>query len=320
MFLMNVKSQDAEVVKKMNIVIFDGYTINPGDLSWDKLDALCDKLTVFDSTSEDKALSRLTGNEILMTSKCPITRELMENSPQLKYIGCTATGYNNIDVEAAADLGIAVTNIPAYSTDAVAQHTIALMLELSNHVGLHNASVQDGQWSDNEYFCYWKKSVTLLTGKSLGIIGYGAIGKRVAQIARALGMEINIFSQDPAGAMKSDFVSLHCPLTRENRHMVNTEFLVNMKPGAILINTARGGLVNERALADAIKAGFIAGAALDVLEQEPPAKDCTLIGLDNCIITPHIAWSPKEMRQAVIDILAENLESWLTGGMKNRVD
>ena len=320
MFLMNVKSQDAEVVKKMNIVIFDGYTINPGDLSWDKLDALCDKLTVFDSTSEDKALSRLTGNEILMTSKCPITRELMENSPQLKYIGCTATGYNNIDVEAAADLGIAVTNIPAYSTDAVAQHTIALMLELSNHVGLHNASVQDGQWSDNEYFCYWKKSVTLLTGKSLGIIGYGAIGKRVAQIARALGMEINIFSQDPAGAMKSDFVSLHCPLTRENRHMVNTEFLGNMKPGAILINTARGGLVDERALADAIKAGFIAGAALDVLEQEPPAKDCPLIGLDNCIITPHIAWSPKEMRQAVIDILAENLESWLTGGMKNRVD
>lgn len=320
MFLMNVKSQDAEVVKKMNIVIFDGYTINPGDLSWYKLDALCDKLTVFDSTSEDKALSRLTGNEILMTSKCPITRELMENSPQLKYIGCTATGYNNIDVEAAADLGIAVTNIPAYSTDAVAQHTIALMLELSNHVGLHNASVQDGQWSDNEYFCYWKKSVTLLTGKSLGIIGYGAIGKRVAQIARALGMEINIFSQDPAGAMKSDFVSLHCPLTRENRHMVNTEFLVNMKPGAILINTARGGLVDERALADAIKAGFIAGAALDVLEQEPPAKDCPLIGLDNCIITPHIAWSPKEMRQAVIDILAENLESWLTGGMKNRVD
>lgn len=320
MFLMNVKSQDAEVVKKMNIVIFDGYTINPGDLSWDKLDALCDKLTVFDSTSEDKALSRLTGNEILMTSKCPITRELMENSPQLKYIGCTATGYNNIDVEAAADLGIAVTNIPAYSTDAVAQHTIALMLELSNHVGLHNASVQDGQWSDNEYFCYWKKSVTLLTGKSLGIIGYGAIGKRVAQIARALGMEINIFNQDPAGAMKSDFVSLHCPLTRENRHMVNTEFLVNMKPGAILINTARGGLVDERALADAIKAGFIAGAALDVLEQEPPAKDCPLIGLDNCIITPHIAWSPKEMRQAVIDILAENLESWLTGGMKNRVD
>ncbi len=304
----------------MNIVIFDGYTINPGDLSWGKLDALCDKLTVFDSTSEDKAFSRLLGNEILMTSKCRITRELMESSPQLKYIGCTATGYNNIDVEAAADLGIAVTNIPAYSTDAVAQHTIALMLEISNHVGLHNTSVQEGQWASNEYFCYWKKPVTLLAGKSLGIIGYGAIGKRVAEIARALGMEVNIFSQDPAGAMKSDFVSLHCPLTKENQQMVNTEFLVSMKPGAILINTARGGLVDERALADAIKAGFIGGAALDVLAKEPPAEDCPLIGLDNCIITPHIAWSPKEMRQAIIDILAENLESWLTGGTKNRVD
>lgn len=320
MFLMNVKSQDAEVVKKMNIVIFDGYTINPGDLSWDKLDALCDKLTVFDSTSEDKALSRLTGNEILMTSKCPITRELMENSPQLKYIGCTATGYNNIDVEAAADLGIAVTNIPAYSTDAVAQHTIALMLELANHVALHNASVQKGDWAENPYFCYWKKPVTLLSGKSLGIIGYGAIGRRVAQIARALGMEIRIYSQDPSATMKSDFISLHCPLTKENQKMVNAEFLINMKPGAVLINTARGGLVDERALADALKTGFIGGAALDVLEQEPPAKDCPLIGLDNCIITPHIAWSPKEMRQAVIDILADNLQSWLTGGMKNRVD
>lgn len=320
MFLMNVKSQDAEVVKKMNIVIFDGYTINPGDLSWDKLDALCDKLTVFDSTSEDKALSRLTGNEILMTSKCPITRELMENSPQLKYIGCTATGYNNIDVEAAADLGIAVTNIPAYSTDAVAQHTIALMLELANHVALHNASVQKGDWAENPYFCYWKKPVTLLSGKSLGIVGYGTIGKRVAEIARALGMEIRIYSQDPSATMKSDFISLHCPLTKENQKMVNAEFLINMKPGAVLINTARGGLVDERALADALKTGFIGGAALDVLAEEPPSENCPLIRLDNCIITPHIAWSPKEMRQAVIDILADNLQSWLVGGTKNRVD
>ena len=304
----------------MNIVIFDGYTINPGDLSWKKLEVLCDRLTVFDKTPEDKALSRLANNEILMTSKCPITRELMENSPNLKYIGCTATGYNNIDVKAAADLGIAVTNIPAYSTDAVAQHTIALMLEISNHAGLHNASVQQGQWCDSKYFCYWNKPVTLLSGKSLGIIGYGAIGKRVAEIAKALGMTVNIFSQDPTGAMKSDFVSLHCPLTEENREMVNTEFLVNMKPGAILINTARGGLIDERALADAIKAGFIGGAALDVLSKEPPDRDCPLIGIDNCIITPHIAWSPKEMRQSLIDILAENLESWLSGGMLNRVD
>lgn len=160
----------------------------------------------------------------------------------------------------------------------------------------------------------------LLAGKSLGIIGYGAIGKRVAEIARALGMTVNIYREDPTGTMKSDFVSLHCPLTPDNAKMVNTEFLVNMKPGAFLINTARGQLIDERALADALKAGFIKGAAVDVLAQEPPSRDCPLIGLDNCIITPHIAWSPKEMRQAVIDILADNLQSWLTGGRLNRVD
>ncbi len=304
----------------MNIVILDGYTINPGDLSWDKLEQLADRLTVFDATPMDKALSRLGDSEILMTSKCPITREFMEQCPNLRYIGSTATGYNNIDVKAAADLGIAVTNIPAYSTDAVAQHTIALMLELANNAGLHNASVQQGDWSNSKYFCYWKKPMVLLAGKSLGIIGYGAIGKRVAEIAKALGMTVNIYREDPAGAMKSDFVSLHCPLTEENEKMVNTEFLVNMKPGAVLINTARGKLIDERALADALKAGFIGGAALDVLSEEPPSPDCPLLGIENCIITPHIAWAPKEMRQAVIDGLAENLKSWLDGGMLNRVD
>ncbi|MCI5536229.1 MAG: D-2-hydroxyacid dehydrogenase [Lentihominibacter sp.] len=304
----------------MDIVIFDGYTINPGDLSWEKLDNMCDKLTVFDATPMDKALSRIGDSEILMTSKCPITREFMEKCPNLRYIGCTATGYNNIDVRAAADLGIAVTNVPAYSTDAVAQHTIALMLELTNNVGLHNQSVQNGQWAQSDYFCYWEKPIMLLAGKSLGIIGYGAIGKKVAEIARALGMTVNVFSQDPESAMKSDFVSLHCPLTTENEKMVNSEFLVNMKPGAVLINTARGRLVDERALADALKSGFLGGAAVDVLSDEPASENCPLIGLDNCIITPHIAWAPKEMRQLVIDRLAENLQAWLDGRMLNRVD
>ena len=285
----------------MDIVIFDGYTINPGDLSWEKLDNMCDKLTVFDATPMDKALSRIGDSEILMTSKCPITREFMEKCPNLRYIGCTATGYNNIDVRAAADLGIAVTNVPAYSTDAVAQHTIALMLELTNNVGLHNQSVQNGQWAQSDYFCYWEKPIMLLAGKSLGIIGYGAIGKKVAEIARALGMTVNVFSQDPESAMKSDFVS-------------------NMKPGAVLINTARGRLVDERALADALKSGFLGGAAVDVLSDEPASENCPLIGLDNCIITPHIAWAPKEMRQLVIDRLAENLQAWLDGRMLNRVD
>lgn len=304
----------------MNIVILDGYTINPGDLNWDKIEKLGDRLTVFDATPQDKVLMRAENCDVLMVSKCLITREIMEKCPNLKYIGVTATGYNNVDVQAAADLGIAVTHVPAYSTNAVAQHTIALMLEIANHVGLHNQSVQHGQWSASKYFCYWKKPIVLLAGKSLGIIGYGAIGKKVATIAKALGMTVNIYSREPEDAMKSDFVSLHCPLTPENEKMVNTQFLVNMKPGAFLINTARGQLVDERALADALKAGFIGGAALDVLAEEPPAENCPLIGLENCIITPHMAWAPKEMRQAVINILATNLQGWLSGHRCNRVD
>lgn len=304
----------------MKAVIFDGYTINPGDLSWDKVEKLCDRLTVFDVTPADKMLSRLGDCEILFTSKCQITREFMEKAPNLKFIGCTATGYNNIDIQAAAELGIAVTNVPAYSTDSVAQHTISLMLELANNVGLHNDSIQQGDWFESKHFGYWKKPIVLLAGKSIGIIGYGAIGKRVAEIAKALGMTVNIYREDPVATMKSDFVSLHCPLTPDNEKMVNTQFLVNMKPGAFLINTARGGLIDERALADALKAGFIKGAALDVLAQEPPARDCPLIGLNNCIITPHLAWSPKEMRQIVIDTLAENLQGWMEGRRVNRVE
>lgn len=304
----------------MEIVILDGYTINPGDLSWNRLEKMVDKFTVFDKTPTDRIASRVGLCDILMTSKCNITREIMEQAPNLKYIGSTATGYNNIDVEAAADLGIAVTNIPSYATDAVAQHTIALMLEMTNNVGLHNVSVQVGEWARSSYFCYWKKPISLLAGKSIGIIGYGEIGRKVAEIAKAFGMTVNIYSRDPDAAIKSDYVSLHCPLTKENEKMVDTSFLVNMKPGAILINTARGGLVDERALADALKSGFIAGAATDVLTVEPPDADCPLIGLDNCIITPHMAWAPKEMREIIIDTLADNLTAWMDNRMLNRVD
>lgn len=303
----------------MNMVILDGYTINPGDLSWERLASLVDNFTLFDATPEDRICERIGDNDILVTSKCVITREIMQQCPSLKYIGVPATGYNNIDLQAAGDFGIAVTNVPAYATEAVAQHTIALILELTNSVGLHNDSVQDGDWNKSKYFCYWKRPMTLLAGKSLGIIGYGAIGSKVAAIAAALGMKVNIYSQDPAGTMKSDFISLHCPLTPENARMVNSEFLINMKPGAFLINTARGGLIDERALADALKAGFIGGAALDVLEKEPPGKECPLIGIPNCIITPHMAWIPREMRQIIIDTITDNLESWLKGDRLNRI-
>ena len=254
-----------------------------------------------------------------MTSKCFITREIIEKCPNLKYIGSMATGYNNIDVKAAAEAGIVVTNVPAYSTDAVAQHTIALLLELANNAGLHNASVQSGDWSRCEHFCYWKKPVTLLAGKSIGIIGYGAIGSKVAEIARALGMTVNIYSRDPEAAVSSDVVSLHCPLTEENAKMIDADFISRMKPGAFLINTARGGLVDEYALADALRSGRLGGAAVDVISREPASEDCPLLGLSNCIITPHMAWSPEEMRQAVIDTITENLKSWMDGNTINQV-
>lgn len=303
----------------MDIVVLDGYTINPGDLSWDSLEELGDSLTVYDLTPAEELINRIGKKEVIMTSKCFITREIIEKCPDLKYIGSMATGYNNIDVKAAAEAGIVVTNVPAYSTDAVAQHTIALLLELANNAGLHNASVQSGDWSRCEHFCYWKKPVTLLAGKSIGIIGYGAIGSKVAEIARALGMTVNIYSRDPEAAVSSDVVSLHCPLTEENAKMIDADFISLMKPGAFLINTARGGLVDEYALAGALRSGRLGGAAVDVISREPASENCPLLGLSNCIITPHMAWSPEEMRQAVIDTITENLKSWMDGNTINQV-
>ncbi len=303
----------------MKIVILDGHTINPGDLDWNALEAMGD-LTVYDATSPEQLLERVGDAEILMTSKCPIARDFMEQRPGLKYIGSTATGYNNIDVAAARELGIAVTNIPAYSTDAVAQHAIALMLELCNHVALHDESVKKGEWTSCKYFCYWKEPIVLLAGRSLGIVGYGQIGQKVGEIAKALGMTVNVYSRNREAAIKSDFVTLHCPLTRENAGFVNRDFLAEMKEGAVLINTARGALVNEQELADALESGHLKAAAVDVLTQEPAAEDNPLLRAPNCLITPHIAWTPKEMRQIIAETLAENLRSFLAGGTKNRVD
>lgn len=304
----------------MKIVLLDGHTINPGDLSWARLEALCDEFIVYERTPADLLQERIGDCDVLMTSKCFITRELMEHAPNLKYIGSTATGYNNIDIGAAKDLGIAVTNIPAYSTESVAQHTIALMLELTNHVGLHDASVQAGDWCRCEHFSYWKTPVILLAGKSLGIIGYGSIGRRVGSIAEALGMTVNVYSRDREAAVRSDFVSLHCPLTEDNAKMIDAAFIEQMKPGAYLINTARGGLLDENAVAEALRSGRLAGAAVDVLSSEPASEDNPLLGLSGCIITPHIAWVPVEMRQKIIDVLAENLIDFNNDGTLNRVE
>lgn len=302
----------------MKITVLDAYSINPGDLSWDSVAAFGD-FTAYDRTDTSEIPARIKDCEAFFVSKCKITREIMEAAPKLRFIGVTATGYDNVDLKAAEDLGIAVCHVPAYSTEAVAQHVFALILELTNRVGSYNSAVQEGAWYKSPDFTFIRQPLTLLSGKSLGIIGYGNIGKRVAQIGRAFGMEIHIYSRDKESCVSSDFLTLHCPLTEENRGFINQDFIRAMKDGAVLINTARGGLINEEDVASALKSGKLSAAALDVISTEPPCEPHALIGLENCILTPHIAWMPRETRQKVIDICTDNLKSFLEGGSLNRI-
>lgn len=302
----------------MKLVILDACSINPGDLTWEPIEKICD-FKSYDRTAKDEVLNHIGDCDGLFVSKVDITREIMDACPNLKFIGVTATGYDNVDIAAARDLGIAVCNVPAYSTEAVAQHAFALLLELTNRVGSYNADVQAGEWYRSEDFTFIKEPLTLLDGKSLGIIGYGNIGKRVARIAEAFGMQVNIYSQNKEAAQKSDYLTLHCPLTADNKGFINKAFIASMKDGAVLINTARGALVNEEDLAEALKSGKLSAAAVDVLAQEPPKDPHPLIGLTNCILTPHNAWMPKETRQKVIDICAENLNAFIHGKEKNRL-
>lgn len=285
-------------------VFLDCTDISRGDISWEPMEKLCDYKYYLEST-EEEAKARLRNTEAVFVDSFPIDRKIMDDNPQLKYIGIAATGFNHIDIKAAEEKGIAVTNIPAYSTDAVAQHAIALLLQITN---------RPGTYDDVD-----TTPLTLLNGKSMGIVGYGNIGRKVGEIAASLGMEIIPYSQDPERAVKADVLSLNCPLTEENRGMVNSEFISRMKDGAILINTARGGLVDEQALAEALKKGKLKAAGLDVLSKEPPDETCPLLNLDNCVITPHIAFTPIETRAKIIELLAENLKSFLEGGNFNRI-
>lgn len=303
----------------MKFIVLDGYSINPGDLSWEPIKAL-GRFHSFDRTSNSNVLEHIGDSDGLFVSKFKITRHIMESCPNLKFIGITATGIDNVDIDAARELGIAVCHVPAYSTEAVAQHVFALLLEITNSVGLYNSSIQKGKWYCCKDFTFIEKPLSLLSGKSLGIIGYGNIGRRVADIGTALGMNINIYSHDEEAAILSDVITLHCPVTDENREFVNKEFISRMKDGAVLINTARGALINEWDLAEALQSGKLFAAGLDVLQSEPPDNPHPLIGLPNCILTPHIAWMPKETRQRVIDICAENLKAFLSGERINRVD
>ena len=293
----------------MKTVILDGYSINPGDLSWDSLSQF-GELTVYPTTDDCDVISRIGDADYIFTSKCRITGDVIKSCPNLKFIGELATGYDNISVDSAKDYGISVYYTPAYSTEAVAQHAIALLLELSNNVAKNNRLSEQGHWMTKPDFSYSWAPVTLLSGKSMGIVGYGNIGKRVAKIAQALGMTVNIYSRDKDACITSDVISLHAPANEDTYHMIDDEFISKMKDGAFIINTARGALIDEAALYNGLISGKLRGAALDVLEKEPPS-DNPLIGLDNCLVTPHIAWIPKETRQKVIDTAYMNLKNYL---------
>jgi glycerate dehydrogenase len=314
----------------IKIVVTDGYTLNPGDLSWEQIKQF-GELAIYDRTQPHEIVDRCRDANIILTNKVPVTEASMAEMPRLKMIAVTATGYNIVDVQAAAKRKIVVCNVPAYGTASVAQHTFALLLELSNQVGKHAASVAAGDWVNAPDFSYQKAPITELAGKTLGIVGWGNIGQQTARIAQAFDMQVlyynpskkeNAFAEQvPLTELftKSDFISLHCPLKPDNMGFVNNELLQVMKPSAYIINTSRGPLINEQHLADALNTNRIAGAALDVLSTEPPSPQNPLLTAKNCIITPHNAWISKEARQRVMDTSAANIQAFLQQKPINRV-
>ncbi len=319
----------------MKIVNLDGCTTNPGDLSWDGIKKYGD-YTVYDRTSPEDIVIRAKGANALIINKTVITREILESlKPELEYIGLQSTGYNVVDCQAAKELGITVCNIPSYSTNAVAQLVFALILEITNQVSVHSESVRNGDWCRCPDFCYWKTPLTELMGKTIGIIGFGSIGRKVAEIAEAFDMNVLAYSPRPKdkGGLKSihfvdldtllktsDIITCHCPLTPETTGLINKENISKMKKSAVFINTSRGPVVNEQALADALNNGEITAAGLDVLETEPAKAENPLLTAKNCYITPHIAWAAKETRARLLSILEDNLKSYIEGNPKNVVN
>jgi glycerate dehydrogenase len=317
----------------MNIVVLDGFAMNPGDLDWSSLRSLGD-CTIYDRTAPLEIVERSKNAAVIITNKVPLSKDTLSQLPHLKYIGVTATGYNIVDIAAAKAHGIIVTNVPAYSTNSVAQLVFALLLELTHHTGHHSSAVRSGRWSTNPDFSFWDFPLTELAGKTFGIIGYGNIGKTVAKIAAAFEMKVLIFSRHQTLGFSenpdvytdldsllrsSDIVSLHCALTSETDKLINAQRLALMKPTAYLINTGRGGLVDENALADALNNNTIAGAGLDVLSAEPPPPDNPLLTAKNCIITPHFAWASGAARKRLMDVVVNNVRSFLGGQPMNVV-
>lgn len=319
----------------MKIVNLDGYTTNPGDLSWDGIKRFGD-YTVYDRTPADKVIERAKGANILIINKTVVTREILDAlSPELEYIGLQSTGYNVVDCDYARKLGITVCNIPAYSTKAVAQLVFAFILQVTNEVALHSNAVKSGEWCTCPDFCFWKTPLTELDSKIIGIIGFGSIGRRVAKLAEAFDMKVLAYAPRPKdkGELKtvefvdldtllknSDIITCHCPLTEETKGMINEENISKMKKNAIFINTSRGPVVDEKALADALNSEKIKAACLDVLETEPALESNPLLKAKNCYITPHIAWAAHETRARLLKILEENIEAYLSGKPQNVVN
>lgn len=319
----------------MKLVILDGYTENPGDLSWDWIKELGCELTVYDLTPADLIVERAKDADIVVTNKCVFTKEILRQLPKLKYIQVIATGFNVIDCVAAKEQGIVVCNIPSYSTNGVAQLVFSLLLEMTQQVAVHNASVKQGDWVRCDHFCYQKTYLTELADKTMGIIGFGKIGQAVAQIANAFNMKVIAYAPRPKeyngfGGVEfvsldelisnSDVISLHCPLTSETDKLVNAEFLSKCKKNAYIINTARGGVVDEKAVADALNNNQIAGYGADVLLTEPPKADNPLLSTKNSFITPHIAWANIESRTRLMNIFKGNLKAFLDGKPVNIVN
>ena len=320
----------------MKIVVLDGYTENPGDLSWEELGKL-GELTVYDRTSltdEAEAIARIGDAEIVFTNKTPITRKVLDACPGIRFISLLATGYNCVDYAYAREKGIPVANVPTYGTASVGQFAIALLLEICHHIGHHDASVHAGNWERCADWCYWDYPLIELAGKTMGIIGFGRIGQTTGRIARAMGMEVLAYDSHPSDAgraiaeyvdldallARSDVVALHCPLFPETEGIINRETIAKMKDGAILLNNSRGPLVMEQDLADALNAGKLAAAGLDVVSTEPIRGDNPLLKAKNCIITPHISWAPKESRQRIMDCAVSNVKAFLAGSPVNVVN
>ena len=312
----------------MKIVVLDGYAANPGDLSWAPLEAL-GELTVYDRTPADQIAARIADAELVLTNKAVLSRELIAGAKKLKYIGVLATGYNVVDVAAAAELGVVVTNIPAYSTDSVAQLVFALLLEICHNVGHHSQAVHAGRWRANADFCFWDTPLIELAGKTMGIVGYGRIGHKVAEIARCFGMNVIAWTRTPRDPecvsldellARSDVISLHCPLFPETKNLINRDTIAKMKDGVILINTSRGPVVNDADLRAALESGKVYAAGADVSTVEPIPADSPLLGAKNMFLTPHIAWATFEARERLMDIAVKNVEAFLSGAPVNTVN